>query len=232
MSSYPPSADFAEPSGPADPSPPLRGAVLTLFWLTAAASAAVTVSTFARRGAWQESFDAGNALVDDLTTHDVPVIIAVFVLTMLVVTSAIAVAVWSMRLVACAQARGVSGLSPGWAVGGWFVPVGFLALGFRQVAKAVAGVGGSTTRVVAWQAAFAAAALVTAVAQFTSRDISAVPTESAVSALTRESVLSLASTVLLIASAATATLAVRHADATIERVGVGRQRNQTGRLDS
>ena len=218
MSYYPPSADFAAPAAPADPSPPLRRAVLAMFWLTAAASAAVTVSTFARRGAWRESLHTGNALTDDLTSHDAPVIIAVFVLTMLVVTSAIAVAVWSMRLVACAQARGVSGLSAGWAVGGWFVPIGFLALGFRQVTKAVTGVGGSSGRIVAWQAAFAATAIVTAVAQLTSRDISAVPSESAISALTRESVLSLAGTLLFTASAVTATLALRHADDTMAAV--------------
>ena len=212
MTYYPPSSAFDAPAGPANPSAPLRIAVLAVFWLAAAASAAVTVATVLRRGAWKDSLDAGTAATDDLTGRDAPVIIAVFVLTMVVVTGAIAVAVWTLRLVTSAQARGVTELSPGWAVGGWFVPVGFLVLGFRQVARAVAGVGGSTSRVLWWQISFAVVVVVMAVAQFTSRDISAVPTKASISALTRESVLSGLGTLCFVAAAVFGTLAITHAD--------------------
>lgn len=215
MSYYPPSNDFAAPAAPASPIPALRTATLSLFWLTAAASAAVTVSTFLRRGAWKDSLDAGTALTEDLSGHDVPVIIAVFVLTMVVVTAAVAVAVWSMRLIVSAQARGVTGLSPGWAVGGWFVPVGFFVLGFRQVTKAVTALGGTAMKVIAWQISFACVAIVMSVAQLSSQDVSAIPTDSSVSALTRECILSLASTLLFLAAAGLATRAITDADRTI-----------------
>ena len=218
MTYYPPSSDFAAPAGPTSPIPALRGVTIALFWATAAASAAVTISTWLRRSAWQDSLDGGTALTDDLSGRDVPVIIAVFVLTMLVVMSAVSVAVWSMRLVTSAQARGASGLSAGWAVGGWFVPIGFLVLGFRQIAKAVTALGGTSAKVVAWQIAFACTAIVMTAAQLSSRDISAIPTDSSISVLTREAALSLASTVLFLASAALASRALPHADRTIEAV--------------
>ncbi|MEO6126390.1 MAG: hypothetical protein ABIR32_22040 [Ilumatobacteraceae bacterium] len=216
MAHYPPSNDFTPQAAPPSPIPALRTATLVLFWLTAAASAAVTVSTFLRRGAWKDSLAAGTGITDDLTSHDVPVIISVFVLTMVVVTSAVAVAAWSMRLVLSAQARGVTGVSPGWAAGGWFVPLGFLVLGFRQITKAVNALGGNGIKIIGWQIAFASAAIVMSVAQFSSQDVSAIPTDNSISVFTRECLLSLASTFLFIASAALATRAIIDADRTID----------------
>jgi len=215
---YPPSNDFAVSAGPTSPIPALRKVTLALFWATAVASGAVSVSTLRRRQAWRDSLDSGAALTDDLTGYDVPVIIAVFALTMLVVTSAVSVAVWSMRLVTSAQARGVTKVSAGWAVGGWFVPIGFLVLGFRQLVKAVTALGGSSAKIVAWQIAFGCTTAVMTVAQLSSRDVSAIPTESSISMLTREAALSLASTLLFLASAALASRAISDADRTIESV--------------
>ncbi|HRE02152.1 MAG TPA: hypothetical protein PLV68_12690, partial [Ilumatobacteraceae bacterium] len=128
---------------------------------------------------------------------------------------AVCVAAWSMRLALSAQARGIEGISTGWAIAGWFVPIGFLFMGFRQVTKVVAGAGGYVGRVYSWQLAFAATAVVMTVAQTTSSDIAAVATDAAVSALTREAALSTASTVLFAAAALFAGRAITHADAQV-----------------
>lgn len=200
--------------------------MISLFWLTTAASAFVTFAAFGRRSRVQELRD-GAVAVDNLRDENALVIIAAFVLTMLVVTSAIAVALWTLRLVSSAQARHVEGLSPGWAVGGWFVPIGFLFLGFRQVARAVAGVGGSTKSAIAWQASFAATTVVMAIAQKTSQDIESTPNfDTALAPFTRESYLSLACTVLFVISATFATVALHRADRDVA------QRSQTGRFAS
>ncbi len=200
--------------------------MISLFWLTTAASAFVTFAAFARRSRVQELRN-GAVAIDTLRDENALVIIAAFVLTMLVVTSAIGVAVWTLRLVSSAQARQVSGLSAGWAVGGWFVPIGFLFLGFRQAARAVAGVGGSIKSIIAWQVSFAATTLVMAIAQTTSQDIESTPDfDTALAPFTTESYLSLASTVLFVLSATFATVALIRADRDVV------QRSQTGRLAS
>jgi len=197
----------------------LRIAVLALFWLTTAASVAVTVAIFSRRRVWQNRRDDALLAADELNDADVPVIVAVFLLTMLGVTSAIAIALWTLRLVNSARARRVPGLSPGWAAGGWFVPIGSIVLGFRQVSKAVAGVGGSTARVLAWQVSFAVLAAVMTLAQVTSEDVdSLADPQDTMPALNREWILSLAGSIMFVVTAALATRALIHADRSVEAV--------------
>lgn len=216
MSYYPPSASFAAPSGPTGPSPAIRRSVLVLYWLTAAASCAATVAIASRRSRLDEF---RSTVMGDLESENKFVIVAVFVLTMLVVTSAIATAIWTLRLVSSAQARNVSGLSPGWAVGGWFVPVGLLFIGFRQIRRSVAGVGARTGRVLAWQIGFVGLAISLAGAQVTSTNLGTVGSfDSAYSDATLELVLSLTSSVLFLVTAALATWAITHADRAVEAV--------------
>jgi len=211
---------FDEPSAPASPIPALTRLTAVLFWLVAATSLAITVTTWLRRSAWSDAVGLGPTSANDLTEHDPPVIIAVFVLTMLVVCTAVAVAAWAMRLGLSAQARGIEGVSVAWAIAGWFVPVGFLFLGFRQVVKVVRGSGASVTGIYVWQAAFAVTAIVMSVAQATSTNLPAIATDDAVSTMTREVALSAASTVLFALSALFGGRAIRHADAAVTTLPV------------
>ena len=72
----------------------------------------------------------------------------------------ILLALWSNRVSHNAQNRGVPGLRPGLAAGGWFIPFAGAVIPFIQLRRAAKPFLGTTTSLTAWQVLIVSAALV------------------------------------------------------------------------
>ena len=72
----------------------------------------------------------------------------------------ILLAVWSNRVSHNAQNRGVPGLSPGLAAGGWFIPFAQAVIPFIQLRRAAKPFIGTTNLITTWQVCLVSAALV------------------------------------------------------------------------
>lgn len=86
---------------------------------------------------------------------------ATVVFTLLIgLATVILLALWSNRVSHNAQNRGVPGLRPGLAAGGWFIPFAGAVIPFIQLRRAAKPFLGTTTSLTAWQVLIVAAALV------------------------------------------------------------------------
>ncbi len=135
----------------------LRTATIVLFWATVAANVLLAIVLFWRRTVWDD-FIAGNANFLDLDDADNTVGVVGIVGIGLSITAAIVLAIWSLRTARNARSRGAIAVSPGWACGGWFIPIGNLWVGFGQLRKAVDAMPSGTAPALGrWQAAWIAA---------------------------------------------------------------------------
>ena len=83
------------------------------------------------------------------------------VFTLLIgLATVILLALWSNRVSHNAQNRGVPGLRPGLAAGGWFIPFAGAVIPFIQLRRAAKPFLGTTTSLTAWQVLIVSAALV------------------------------------------------------------------------
>jgi hypothetical protein len=127
------------------------------MWSTVAGEMLTAVAAFARRSRW-DSFVDGNASISDLDAADDYVAAAAILTLALTIATGIVLAVWSHRAASNARARG-AGTSPGWASGGWFIPIGNLFVPFVQFRKALR-IGGDAGAVNAWQGLWIAGAVI------------------------------------------------------------------------
>lgn len=134
----------------------LRNATVALFWTTTAATGLLAFTLFSRKAKWDEFVDSDRRFADLQLLEDADnlVTLAVVVQATMYIASAILVCLWSRRIVLNARARGVPGLNPGLAAGGWFIPIGFFWVGFDQLRKAVSGMQANAADLRRWQAAF------------------------------------------------------------------------------
>ncbi|MDO8363184.1 MAG: DUF4328 domain-containing protein [Actinomycetota bacterium] len=143
--------------GAVKPSKGLSKAMIILYGCATAAGLITTFGFFKRKGI-VDDYQAGDFGVD-LKGADSLIGGGVILQFMLVLSSAIVTCLWARRIASNAQARGVAGLSPGLAAGGWFIPFGWYVIGFNQLRKSAAGVGGATKNLAIWQGLFIAQSL-------------------------------------------------------------------------
>lgn len=145
--------------GAVTPSKGLSKAMIILYALTTAAAAFAGFALYNRKGTWDD-FVKGTGSLDDIDSADGMVGGALLLQFVLVLTSAILTCLWAKRIASNAKARGATDVSPGLAAGGWFIPIGWFFVGFNQLRKSVAGVGGRSASLAVWQGLFVAQSVV------------------------------------------------------------------------
>ena len=138
--------------GNVQPSSGLSKAMIILYGLSTAAAALVGFALYNRKGAWDDFATAGS--LDDLNAADGLVGGTLLLQFVLVLASAIVTSLWAKRIASNAKARGAANVRPGLAAGGWFIPIGWFFVGFNELRKSVAGVGGKSASLGLWQAFF------------------------------------------------------------------------------
>lgn len=139
--------------GSVKPSSGLSKTMIILYWVTTAAAALLAIAAFMRKGTFDD-FVSGDGTVADIDSADDFVGLAALLQIGVVIASAVVTCLWSKRIADNAVARGVSGVKPGMAAGGWFIPIGWFWLGFKELRKAGEGVRADVSAVQRWQAFF------------------------------------------------------------------------------
>jgi Domain of unknown function (DUF4328) len=119
----------------------------------------VGIALFSRKGA-VDDYLSGASSLKDLENADAFAGIALILQFLATVPAAILTCLWSKRIADNARARGALNVNPGLAAGGWFIPIGNLFIGFDQLRKSVAGVGGTSKSLGIWQGLFISQAVV------------------------------------------------------------------------
>lgn len=192
----------------------LRTATVVAFWTVTAATAFVAFAAFARRSAWDD-FIGGSGSFEDLDNADSLLGGAVLLSWAAELFAVIMVCLWAGKTVRNAQARGVQGLSPGMAVGGWFIPIGWFWLGFAQLRKAVQGLNRSAPSLNAWQTAFIIAQIGGGVIYSVRININDVTTDDLGSKLSRQGYVSAGAAVLFLITTLLATKATKQIGAAV-----------------
>jgi hypothetical protein len=130
---------------------------VVLMWVTVAAEALSAAAAFSRRQTWERFLD-GDANFGDIDDADSLVAGSVVLAVMLILATAIVLAVWSHRAASNAAARGVD-TTPGLASGGWFIPIGNLFIPHGQLRKCLSGQG-DTAALNWWQGLWIAGAVI------------------------------------------------------------------------
>lgn len=183
-------------------------AAIVLFWLTILGGGFSLYAAYARRSTWQD-FMKSSASRDDLDKADHLVVVATLVRMAPWVLGGIAIALWARRVAKNAVLRGARNVSVGRATIGWFIPLGFLWIGFSSVRAAVTQLGGNGKRVGLWQGAFLFSNVATVLASFRTPSFDdALSTDDITSALNRLLIASVVSFVTLLLSAVLATRAI------------------------
>lgn len=141
------------------PSKGLSKAMIVMFWCTTAAAALAGFALYSRKTKWDD-FVNGGATLSDLDSADALVGGAIVLQVALSLASAVVCCLWSRRIAENAKARGAMGVSPGLAAGGWFIPIGWLWVGFNQLKKSVSELGGKSPSLGKWQLFFVGQAIV------------------------------------------------------------------------
>jgi len=148
-----------------------RGRVaIVVFWLATLGSGFALYAHYSRRAEWRD-FVKDSASLDDLDRADHLVNVATVVQIALWVLGGITVAIWARRVAKNAVARGAHNVSVGRATIGWFIPVGFLWIGFSSVRAADTQLGGRGKSVGLWQGAFLFANVAGYLASYRSRSL-------------------------------------------------------------
>ena len=167
---------------------------------------------YARRAEWQD-FMRDSASLEDLDKADHLVNVALVVRLGPWVLGGIAVAMWARRVAKNALARGAHNVSIGRATIGWFIPIGFLWMGFSSVRAAVTQLGGSGKRIGLWQGAFLFSNVATGLASYRHPSFDdALSTADITSRLNQLTIASAVSFATLVLAAYFATRAIPDAD--------------------
>lgn len=127
----------------------------------------------------------------------------------------ILLALWSNRVSHNARNRGVTGLSPGLAAGGWFIPFAQAVIPFVQLRRAAKPFLGATTAITAWQVFMVSGALVS---RLGAHDIEQASTSSSLSDALSQRVMYVSIAAVLFAVATTcATRAIKDIDRRVSK---------------
>jgi hypothetical protein len=206
------------PLGRITPSAGLRKATIVLYWVTTAATLLLAAALFSRKGKWTQFID-GNASLQELDDADSFVGGSLLLVWGALLTSAILTCLWAARIANNSKARGATDVSSGLAAGGWFIPIGWMWVGFGQLSKAVKGVRASAPNLVRWQVFFILAIIGSGVIysiriDFT--DINSV--DDVTSTLNTQGVVGLGSAVLFVIASFFATRATKEIDTAVSTV--------------
>lgn len=131
-----------------------------LYWGVVVGNVAAVAAVFHRKSVLDDIISRGTVRPSDVDADDraAALVGAALLLTLaLQVAGGIVTAVWSYRIASNAKGRGATHVSPGMAAGGWFIPIGNLWLGFREVRLSLESTGGPGDTVKMWQRWFVVA---------------------------------------------------------------------------
>jgi hypothetical protein len=119
---------------------PLKGlatAVVAMLAVTGLAAIWAAVALFHRASVVSDFTGLGGVSLQDISDADSQVSGAVTLFGFLLIATGVVWIIWQFRFATNAQAlRGGYGLAPGWAIGGWFIPVANLVLPQLQLFQA------------------------------------------------------------------------------------------------
>ena len=169
----PPSAHFEAPShtagqvpGTASDTAGLRKAAIVLYWLTVAATALLAIALVRRKSVWSD-FEASPdfAGLADVDAADDFVGGMVVLVVLVALATTIVVSLWSLRAVRHAKRAGATGVSPGLACGGWYIPIANLVIPYVQLRRAATHFERPTQFLTYWQGLAIATFVVASVLQ-------------------------------------------------------------------
>jgi len=96
----------------------------------------------------------GSASLSDLQNADDFVRLAAGLQFAVQIAAVILVALWARLIASNARSHGAWDVKPGLATGGWFIPIGWFWVGFTQLRRADAALGGRSQNLSRWQGAF------------------------------------------------------------------------------
>lgn len=154
---------YATTYGPVRPTKGLGVAIIVVLWVELAAILLHVAAWIDARRVFDEvisSAGSESSSFDHLEEADA-LVNATWLLTLLIGLAAIILlAVWSERVCHNAHNRGVPGLSPGLAAGGWFIPFAQAVIPFIQLRRAAKPFIGATSVITAWQVCLVSAAFI------------------------------------------------------------------------
>jgi hypothetical protein len=125
------------PAGQVKPLKGLTTAVVSLLAITGLAALWAAFALFHRASVVSDFTGFGGVSVKDISDADSQVSGSVALLQFGILATAVLWLIWQFRFAKNAQAlRGSYGLAPGWAIGGWFIPIGNLVLPQLQLFQA------------------------------------------------------------------------------------------------
>ena len=149
--------------GPVRPTKGLGVAIIVVLWVELAAILLHVAACIDARRVFDEVISSAgieSSSFDPLEKADA-LVSATWLLALLIGLAAIILlAVWSNRVCHNAQSRGVPGLSPGLAAGGWFIPFAQAVIPFIQLRRAAKPFIGATSVITAWQVFLFSAAFI------------------------------------------------------------------------
>lgn len=158
-----PTGHYATAYGPVRPTKGLGVAIVVVLWVEFAGILLHVAACIDAQRALDEIdpwADVESSSFDRLEEADA-LVSATWLLTLLIGLAAIILlAVWSNRVCHNAQSRGVPGLSPGLAAGGWFIPFAQAVIPFIQLRRAAKPFIGATSVITAWQVFLVSAAFI------------------------------------------------------------------------
>jgi hypothetical protein len=154
----PPGYAMAAPTGRLYQLKGITMAAMVLLGLASAASIVNAIPLF-NRASLADKFPGGATLAQ-LEDADTSVAAMLLIFGIAWLAAGILFIIWHYRYATNATAlRGPLGLGPGWAIGGWFIPLGNLVLPFLQIRQSARASGGIPGIVVGWYVVYLAGAL-------------------------------------------------------------------------
>jgi len=154
---------YATTYGPVRPTKGLGAAIIVVLWVELATILLNVAAAFDARRVFDEvisSTGIESSSFDRLEEADARVNATALLVLLIGLAAVILLAVWSNRVSHNAQNRGVVGLSPGLAGGGWFIPFANAVIPFIQLRRAAKPFIGATSVVTAWQVFLVSAAFI------------------------------------------------------------------------
>lgn len=110
---------------------------------------------FNRKSVFADALE-GNATVQELNDTASQTNGVLLLLSALAIATTIVTSIWSLRTARHAVATGARNVSPGWACGGWYIPIAAAVVPFIQLRRVAAHRGRSVTLLTCWQVALVA----------------------------------------------------------------------------
>jgi hypothetical protein len=165
-----PGGQYVPPPVYARPVKPLGSMATTtsiLLGIASAASLAVAFPHFNRASVVAAYLTKGSTLAD-VNHADSQVVLFTALFGLIVLATAVLFMIWQHGLASNAQALGGElSLGPGWAIGGWFIPLANLVIPQLQMRQSATVSGRPPGVLVAWNITFAAAVLGNAISNVT-----------------------------------------------------------------